>query len=457
MKLRIAIQAAATAEGGGGDLAVGDTFWTACSTCRLLHQFERKYLGHNLMCPSCKKSFKAVEVEDCVGMDEKDIVQTRVSARIRMRGELKQKMSSVGEILERSRSVNVNANGNSRGGGVLVEGLKSKKVVRLRDVKDGAERGSGVKVNERSKRKRVETGEEKMTLAEMQMLAKRKANDEKLKSKLKDKDKDIVKGTSGGRAGLKSGDSRTERRRESKDGDLEIMAVEDSDFYDFDKGRVERSFKKGQIWAIYDDDDGMPRHYGLIDKVVSTHPFEVVMSWLDLQSNGDEGLACWEKRGFHVSCGRFKVSQKTSVKALNVFSHLMDCEKAAREVYRIYPKKGSVWALYNENALDAEGRNLLVKDKRCYDIVVFLTSYSEMHGLSMAYLEKVAGFKTVFKRKEIGYHAIRWLEKDDVHLFSHQIPARKLSGEEAPDLSKDCWELDPASLPPELLIIGWGR
>lgn len=80
-----------------------------------------------------------------------------------------------------------------------------------------------------------------------------------------------------------------------------------------------------------------------------------------------------------------------------------------------------------------------------------------MHGLSMAYLEKVDGFWTIFRRREIGCHAVRWLEKDDVHLVSHQIPARKLTGDEAPDLLKDSWELDPASLPSDLLAIGWGR
>ncbi|XP_057502775.1 uncharacterized protein LOC130786507 [Actinidia eriantha] len=197
------------------------------------------------------------------------------------------------------------------------------------------------------------------------------------------------------------------------------MAVDNSDFYDFDKDRMEMSFKKGQVWAIYDDDDGMPRHYGLIDEIVSVNPFVVKMSWLNLQSNGDEGLICWEKMGIHISCGRFRVARKTSIDSVNVYSHLMDAERTAREVYRIYPKKGSVWALYKEDALDNEGRNLLVRDKRCYDIVVFLTSYSEIHGLSMDYLQKVDGFRAVFKRKEIGCHAIRWLEKDDVRLFSH--------------------------------------
>uniref|UniRef100_A0A2P2PIY3 Chaperone protein dnaJ 49 n=1 Tax=Rhizophora mucronata TaxID=61149 RepID=A0A2P2PIY3_RHIMU len=198
----------------------------------------------------------------------------------------------------------------------------------------------------------------------------------------------------------------------------------------------------------------MPRHYGLIDEVVSINPFVVKLSWLDLQSNGDQGLACWEKMGFHVCCGRFKVSRKTTVNSLNIFSHLMDCERAAKEVYRIYPKKGSVWALYNESYLSSERRNASANDEKCYDVVLFLTTYSEVHGLSMAYLEKVDGYKTVFKRQEIGSHAIRWLVKGDVRLFSHQIPARKLSGDEVPDMLKSCWELDPASLPSNLLPIG---
>jgi hypothetical protein len=215
---------------------------------------------------------------------------------------------------------------------------------------------------------------------------------------------------------------------------------------------VERRFKKGQVWAIYDD-DGMPRHYGLIDEVVSVNPFKVNLSWLDLQRYGDEVLI-WEKMGLHVSCGRFKVARTMIIDSVNIFSHAVECEREAREVYRIYPKKGSVWALYNKATLGAEGRNLSASDERCHDIVVLLTTYSEMHGLSMASLEKVDGYKTVFKRREIGCHAVRLLEKDDIWLFSHQIPSRKFSGDEVADNLKDCWELDPASLPSNLLTVG---
>ena len=509
MKLRIRIQddnvnvnAAAPAV---------DTFWTACSTCRLLHKFEKKYLGHSLVCPSCRKSFLAVQVETNDGDDAVAVEETRVrSERLRKRNlglvrrfeqsGSNRKMGS-GENLtsvcgvkgKRGGGVklgSVNVKGRLHGGGGVTSGELEREEDEDEDGDDrgiwsgGRLRNSGLKrmrtvgdVLERSMPKRAKTGEEMMTLAEMQLEAKQKAHQERMKLKSKEKENnerekrkekerhgDLKKSRDS-----KSGDLEIERRRkksmgleidrrkDSRSGDLEIMSVEDSDYYDFDKDRVEKSFKRGQVWAIYDDDDGMPRHYGLIDEVVSVNPFEVKMSWLDFQSNGDEGLIIWEKMGFHISCGRFKVARKTSINSVNVFSHIVDCERAAREVYRIYPRKGSVWALYNDAAVDAEGRNLSAKDKRCYDIVVFLTSFSEIHGLSMAYLEKVDGFKTVFKRREIGSHAIRCLEGDDVRLFSHQIPARKLSGNEVPELLKDCWELDPASLPSDLLSIDWRR
>ena len=54
-------------------------------------------------------------------------------------------------------------------------------------------------------------------------------------------------------------------------------------------------------------------------------------------------------------------------------------------------------------------------------------------------------------RKEVGSHAIRFLERDDFWSISHQVPARKISGIETPELLRDSWELDPASLPADLL------
>lgn len=314
-------------------------------------------------------------------------------------------------------------------------------------------------VLERSKPKRVRTEEETMTLAEFQSEVKRKVQQEKKMKEKEEEGRTEKRGLNKSvrpatkekqhEGSVKRKGLRVEKNRDSGGGELEAMAVVDSDFYDFDKDRVERSFRKGQVWAVYDDDDGMPRNYALIDETVSANPFEVMISWLDLQNSGDgKMVSTREKLGFHIPCGRFKVARKASISSVNIFSHVVDCDRAAREVYKIYPKKGSVWALYSESTLDAD------EGKRNYDIVVFLTSYSEMNGLSMAYLEKVDGYKTVFKRQEMGSHAIRFLGKDDIWLISHQIPARKFPCNEAPELLKDCWELDPASLPSDLLTTG---
>ncbi|KAL0913522.1 hypothetical protein M5K25_016988 [Dendrobium thyrsiflorum] len=351
-----------------------ETFWTACLTCRLLHEFDRRYIGYRLVCPNCRKSFRAVEVpSDVNGVDKEEMeamIRPRVTAA-RSRTKSRPRVPAGWETSDKKKKPAVYS----------FPDLKSCK----------------------------QNNEE--TLAEMQM--------------------ELIRAMDKGKTKVEE--------------DLSLMAVEDSDFYDFDNDRTEKCFANGQIWAIYDDDDGMPRHYGLIDEVISSSPFRVKMCWLDALVDGDESLLLWEKSGRHISFGRFKIGRKVEMDSVNLFSHIVESEKAAKELFRIYPKKGSVWALYGEMN---SGR-----ERRSYDIVVFLTSYSEMFGLSMGYLEKVEGYKTIFKRMQIGPHAVRWLEKDDIMLFSHQIPARKLAETDGVNLPGDCWELDPASLPADLLQI----
>ncbi|KAK8946311.1 hypothetical protein KSP40_PGU018763 [Platanthera guangdongensis] len=358
-----------------------ETFWTACLTCRLLHEFDRRYIGYRLVCPNCHRSFRAVEAPS--EKEEVDAMFRRRVTAARSRTRSRPRVPTGWEALDRKRKSTVSS---------------------LPDLKS---------YNQKKEK----------TLAEVQT--------ELLKARNKGKKKTET--------------NRSESLVGDDDEDLSLMAVEDSDFYDFDIDRTEKCFAKGQIWAIYDDDDGMPRHYGLIDEIVSSSPFRVKISWLDVQVDGDESLLLWEKSGHHVSFGRFKVGRKVEINSVNLFSHVLECEKAAKELYRIYPKKGSIWALYGDNA---SGRG-----RRSYDIAVFLTSYSEIYGLSMGYLEKVEGYKTIFKRIQIGAHAVRWLEKDEVMLFSHQVPARKLTETDGMNVPGDCWELDPASLPADLLQV----
>ncbi|KAI4371523.1 hypothetical protein MLD38_019746 [Melastoma candidum] len=210
------------------------------------------------------------------------------------------------------------------------------------------------------------------------------------------------------------------------------LVSSDSEFYDFDVDRGERKFKKGQVWAIYDE-FRRPRRYGLIDEVLSTNPFAVRLKWLaKLETKGrDPSTSC-------AGCGRLKVTTYAVVKSVGMFSHEVDGERVAREMYDIYPKKGSVWAIYGGH-----------QSLELQDVVICLTSYTEMFGLSLGYLEEIEGFRTVYKRKDIGWDAVRWLGKDDIALLSHQIPARKLLHDVVSDF-KDCWVLDPASISPIL-------
>ncbi|KAI3880720.1 hypothetical protein MKW92_047795 [Papaver armeniacum] len=371
--------------------------------------------------------------------------------------------------------------------------LKEKKVKKVKDITEilGTEKAMTLKEmlgeiekKKEKKTKTVETTEKDtakegemlkektLTLKEMvEKMGKAKGKDKgEEPEKAKDKDK-VEKKSKGKKKGKeKKKAKKKEKGMEREEGvvvavsersnvvavsersnDLEAMAVEDSDFYSFDKDRSERCFKKCQIWAAYGDNDGMPRHYGLVDEIISLNPFKVKVSWLDLQGKGDNVSSSLEGSGCQISCGKFKVDGKTVVNSVNIFSHIVECERVAREIYMIYPKKGSVWALYGGS--DGHDLNQMNVVNGCYDIVVILTNYSEMHGLSVAYLDKVKWFKTIFERREIGGHAVRWLEKDNVRLFSHQIPSRKLLGTEAPGLPKDCWELDPAALPQDLLVV----
>jgi hypothetical protein len=85
---------------------------------------------------------------------------------------------------------------------------------------------------------------------------------------------------------------------------------------------------------------------------------------------------------------------------------------------------------------------------------VILSGYDDRYGASFGYLEKVEGFRSIFTRRDIGSHAVHFLQKGDLGALSHQIPARKVPKGEGSALPPgDCWELDPASLPPELLCL----
>lgn len=229
------------------------------------------------------------------------------------------------------------------------------------------------------------------------------------------------------------------------------MNVPDPDFHDFDGDRIENAFGENQVWAAYDNDDGMPRFYCLIHDVISKNPFNMRISWLNTKSNDELAPIKWISSGFLKTSGDFRIGKRVSYSTLNSFSHRVKWTKGSRGVVHIYPKKGDVWALYRNWSLDW---NEFTKDEiiQKYDMVEVLEDYSEEQGVSVAPLVKLAGFKTVF-RQNVDPIKVRNISKAQMFRFSHQVPSYLLTGEEGPNAPKGCLELDPAATPMELLQV----
>ncbi|KAF5451096.1 hypothetical protein F2P56_031393 [Juglans regia] len=227
--------------------------------------------------------------------------------------------------------------------------------------------------------------------------------------------------------------------------------VPDSDFHNFDLDRTESSFEDNQVWAAYDDDDGMPRYYARVHKVISLKPFKMRISWLNSRSNNELGPLHWIGSGFSKTCGDFRVGRQETTETLNSFSHKVTWTKGTRGVICIYPMKGEVWALYRNWSSDwNEHTPADVIHK--YDMVEVLDDFNVEQGVSVIPLVKVSGFRTVF-HKHMDPVEVRRIPKEEMFRFSHQVPNCLLTGQEADIAPKDCRELDPAATPLELLQV----
>lgn len=228
--------------------------------------------------------------------------------------------------------------------------------------------------------------------------------------------------------------------------EYESMVVPDANFHNFDSGRIEESFTEGQIWAAYDDDDGMPRYYALVQHVLSRCPFKMQISWLNSNSSSEFGPLVWIPSGFTKTSGNFRTGKIVISKRLNSFSHPVKSVKGARGAIQIFPTKGDVWALYRNWSPDWD-ETIAAEVIHKYDVVVVLEDYTEDRGVLVAPLVKVPGFTSVFNQ----LLDQRTISRNEMFRFSHQVPFYVLSGLEAENAPKNCYELDPAALPLELL------
>ncbi|KAM1380096.1 hypothetical protein ACFX2I_021878 [Malus domestica] len=222
-----------------------------------------------------------------------------------------------------------------------------------------------------------------------------------------------------------------------------LYSFPDSDFNDFERYRKEELFEAGQVWAIYDTRNGMPRFYARIKKVHSPE-FKLQITWLEPDPD-DDNEKKWAKADLPFSCGKFRQGHSETTKDLPMFSHLMIWGKI-RSAYMIYPRRGETWAIFKNWDIkwfsDPDSNQKHFE----YEFVDILSDYSKDVGIFVALLEKVKSFVSVFRRVKDGKGTFQ-VPSGELLRFSHRVPSYTLTGDEGVGVPLGSVELDPAALP----------
>ncbi|KAD2393707.1 hypothetical protein R6Q59_011995 [Mikania micrantha] len=439
------------------------TFWTVCHGCKMQYEYLRMYLHQNLLCPNCHEPFLAMETAPPF---------TKVSTK-GFKSQKFKNASNTGKHRSTSQSFQwapfskTGSPASSSQAATMVQ-LAYEKVKRERE-----EAQAAIKREEALKRKKLSRRAHKYSSSGLFNSVKK--NPEEIDavkgvSHIDVQTRLIKKARNEIRRKLHEWRSETghttvnhkEQKEEETHVDFVngksmknpieplVINVLDPDFHNFDRERCETCFKEGQVWAAYDDDDGMPRHYAMIQQVNSVEPFKMKVRWLNFQTNDEMDLIF----GFSkpLGFGEFRTGKHETVVATNCFSHKVNFTKTENGFLQIYPRKGEVWALYR-NWSPEWNEETPNEVKHKYDIVD-VDEYDEESGFMVTPLVKVAGFKTVFHR-QINPKESRVIPESEIFRFSHQIPAHLLTGQEMVNALKGCRELDPAATPVEFLqVIG---
>nr|XP_017222956.1 PREDICTED: uncharacterized protein LOC108199582 isoform X1 [Daucus carota subsp. sativus] len=229
----------------------------------------------------------------------------------------------------------------------------------------------------------------------------------------------------------------------------ETFEYPDPDFSDFDKNREEKRFAAGQIWAVYDTLDTLPRFYTQIVKVLRPN-FKLRIIWLEPDLDDNDEIK-WAEEGLPIACGKFRPGSIENTENHLMFSHVVSWDKGIRRnTFKIYPKKGDTWALFkswNINwSSDPESHR-----KYEYEFVEVLSNYANGTAISVAYLGKVKGYVCLFCRaKQEGVDTFE-IEPTELFRFSHKIPSFRITGKDRKGIPLEFFELDPAGLPIDLL------
>lgn len=228
--------------------------------------------------------------------------------------------------------------------------------------------------------------------------------------------------------------------------DPEFIEVPDPEFHEFDNDRKEHCFKRQQLWAVYDNMDGMPRFYARI-KQVDTPGFKVRITWMEPDPD-DQDEIDWVMEDLPVSCGMYKYGKTEVTEDVNMFSHIVNAKSIRRGLIVIYPVKGETWALYKNWDIKWNSDPDNHRDY-AYEFVEIMSDYDEKSGILVAYMEKVKGFVSLF-RPEKGVALVN-IPPHELYRFSHMVPCYRTTGKERDGVPEGSFELDPASLPGDLV------
>ncbi|KAF9622424.1 hypothetical protein IFM89_031227 [Coptis chinensis] len=246
-----------------------------------------------------------------------------------------------------------------------------------------------------------------------------------------------------GKPSKSNGESAVGTESDEEESEIDGIEVPDPEFYVFDNDRKEDCFKSDQMWAVYDDMDSMPRFYAWIRKVFSP-ALKVKFTWLEAKPD-DQDEKIWVEAQLPASCGKFKLGKTEIVEGVNMFSHKVICVKSSgRGTFEIYPRKGETWAVFKnwdlKWSLDCDYE---------LEFVEILSDYDEQYGVGVVYLDKVKGFVSLFQPKN--GQAPSQIPPKELYKFSHMVPSYRTLGKERGGIPEGSFELDPASLPSNLL------
>ncbi|KAL2939653.1 DnaJ-like protein subfamily B member 14 [Bienertia sinuspersici] len=156
-------------------------------------------------------------------------------------------------------------------------------------------------------------------------------------------------------------------------------------------------FAIGQVWAMYDGPDNMPRQYAVVNRVFSNEAVEV--TYLEPHPNP------------------------------------MDNEEIS-------------WIEENLPKLEQKWKQQDFGNHHCR-IVEIVSDFAENSGLQIANLEEVPGYKTFFQKQVgDGFALNQVIPRSEMLSFSHRIEAFVVPGVEAYGIPECSWHLEPDALPP---------